>query len=37
MKQQLCTFLLILFTLASCADKPLDPSKPVYVTVKTTM
>nr|WP_129732514.1 peptidylprolyl isomerase [Parabacteroides goldsteinii] len=37
MKQQLFTFLLILFTLASCADKPLDPSKPVYVTVKTTM
>ena len=37
MKQHLLTFLLVLFTFASCADKPLDPSKPVYVTVKTTM
>ena len=37
MKQQLFAFLLVLFTLISCGDKPLDPSKPVYVTVKTTM
>ena len=37
MKQQLFAFLLVLFTLVSCGDKPLDPSKPVYVTVKTTM
>lgn len=37
MKRHLFSLLLVLFTLASCADKPLDPSKPVYVTVKTTM
>ena len=37
MKRHLLSLLLVLFTLASCADKPLDPSKPVYVTVKTTM
>ena len=30
MKQQLFAFLLVLFTLISCGDKPLDPSKPVY-------
>ncbi len=28
MKQQLFAFLLVLFTLISCGDKPLDPSKP---------
>lgn len=37
MKQYLFLFLLAVCTLVSCADKPLDPSKPVYVTVKTTM
>lgn len=37
MKQQLLFILLFLFTLVSCGEKPLDPSKPVYVTVKTTM
>ena len=37
MKQQLFAFLVVLFTLVSCGDKPLAPSKPVYVTVKTTM
>ena len=30
-------FLLGLVGLVSCAEKPLDPNKPVYVTVKTTM
>lgn len=37
MKTHLLYLLLALFTFTSCADKPLDPSKPVYVTIKTTM
>lgn len=37
MKQQLYFLLLVLFLLASCADKSLDPSKPVYVMIETTM
>ena len=30
-------FLLGVMGLVSCAEKPLDPNKPVYVTVQTTM
>lgn len=37
MKTHLLAILFTLFFFASCADKPLDPSKPVYVTVRTTM
>lgn len=31
------SIVLLLFVLTNCSEKPLDPNKPVYVTVKTTM
>lgn len=34
--KQLFITLFFLFTFASCTDKPLDPSKPVYATIETT-
>ncbi len=37
MKTPLLFALVCLFTLSSCADKPLDSTKPVYVTIATTM
>lgn len=38
MKRQLFAAFVLLFILAACqSNKPLDPNKPVYVTVKTTM
>ena len=37
MRTRLLLFCLSLLTLASCAEKPLDPNKPVYVTVSTSM
>lgn len=37
MRTRLLLFCLSLLTLASCAEKPLDPDKPVYVTVSTSM
>ncbi len=37
MKKTLLFSLICLFALSSCADKPLDPNKPVYVTISTTM
>lgn len=37
MKRQFFAFLLIFFVLSSCVEKPLDMSKPVYATIKTTM
>ena len=37
MIQKICLFLLGVFSLMACREKPLDPNKPVYVTVKTTM
>lgn len=36
MQRQFLVFLFCLFTLVSCSEKPLDKSKPVYVTIKTT-
>lgn len=37
MKTHLLSFLLLLFITVSCAEAPLDPSKPVYATIQTTM
>ncbi|MDO4756653.1 MAG: peptidylprolyl isomerase [Parabacteroides sp.] len=37
MKVRLLACIFSLFTLFSCVEKPLDPSKPVYVTIRTTM
>ncbi len=37
MKKLLLLPLICLFALSDCADKPLDPNKPVYVTISTTM
>ena len=37
MKRQIFSLFLLLLTLVACGDKPLDPNKPVYVKIKTTM
>lgn len=37
MKRQFFALSLLLLTLVACGDKPLDPNKPVYVEIKTTM
>ena len=37
MKRQIFSLILLLLTLVACGDKPLDPNKPVYVKIKTTM
>lgn len=37
MKRQILSLFLLLLTLVACGDKPLDPNKPVYVKIKTTM
>ena len=37
MKRQIFSLFLLLLTLVACGDKPLDPNKPVYVRIKTTM
>ena len=37
MKRQIFSLFLLLLMLVACGDKPLDPNKPVYVKIKTTM
>ena len=37
MKRQIFSLFLLLLTLVACGDKPLDPNKPVYVKIKTTI